>query len=178
MGVKGRRIKKDIGEPTLLGDIYDIIEEAKNKRYISEYRVDVESLMNEYKIEVVKENLPSTISGYLKKEGDIFVIAVNKKHHIKRQRFTIAHEFAHFCLHQEDDEYFEDTTFFRKEDDSSLEYKANEFAAELLMPEELFRDAINSGMVKFNDLANAFDVSVLAIKYRAKSLGYNIKSYE
>ena len=28
------------------------------------------------------------------------VIGVNSAHHINRQRFTIAHELGHFCLHK------------------------------------------------------------------------------
>lgn len=176
MGVKGIRTRRNIKEPPLLGNIENIIREAKNRGFVKKYTVDVEALVRGHGIEIRMEDLQSSISGYLKKINNKWVIGVNKNHHKKRQRFTIAHEFAHFCLHKTDGGYFEDTTFFRHENDSSLEYKANEFAAELLMPEDLISHAIDEGIKRLVDLAESFCVSVQAIKFRAKDLGYSIRA--
>ena len=175
MGVLGRRINKKLDEPTLLGSISDIIKDAMINGFIKEFTVDIEAIVKKNGLKIVRDDLPSAISGYLKKVDDEWVIGVNKNHHPHRQRFTIAHEFAHYCLHKRDGSYFEDTTFFRKENDSSIEFKANEFAAELLMPAELIHKAIKKTK-KIVDLAELFKLSVQALKLRAKELGYNIKT--
>jgi Zn-dependent peptidase ImmA (M78 family) len=178
MGVKGRRIITGIEEPTLLGDIDSIINDARTRGFISDYLVNIEAIIKSFDIAILKEDLPSTISGYLKKFGDKWTIGINKNHHIRRQRFTLAHEFAHFCLHRSDNGFFEDTIFFRDENLTSIEYAANTFAANLLMPEEAVRNLIRSGIVTIKDLSEKFNISTLAMKNRVISLGYKIKDDE
>ena len=56
-----------------------------------------------------------------------------------------------------------------------MEYKANEFASELLMPEKLVRHCINDGLRNIGELAERFGVSAAAMKYRILSLGYKLK---
>ena len=89
----------------------------------------------------------------------------------RSQRFTIAHEIAHFCLHQSKEDLFEDKIFFRGVDINSLEYQANEFAGELLMPEDVFYEQIRQGNKSIERLATHFGVSTLAIRVRARNLG-------
>lgn len=56
-----------------------------------------------------------------------------------RDRFTIAHEIGHYCLHSKEN------VFYARIDGNSVkpymnpEWQANNFAAELLMPENLVR---------------------------------------
>ena len=57
----------------------------------------------------------------------------------------------------------------------SMEYKANEFAGELLMPENNLREYIKNGTRNIGELANIFGVSAAAMKYRIISLGYTLK---
>ena len=105
MGVLGRRIKNNLeDEPTLLGDIDAIIQKAKNKGMISNYVVDIKAIVEDEGIKIKKEDLPSSFSGYLKKNSNNWIIGVNKNHSDKRQRFTITHEFAHYILHRKDDQ--------------------------------------------------------------------------
>lgn len=180
MGVKGRRIKKNLkDEPTLLTGIEDIIKKAKEEGLIDNYHTDIEKIVKQNGLIVKREEMESAKSGYLKNINGKWVIGINSKHHSKRQRFTIAHEFAHYILHIRDSNkgYYEDNTFFRFENDSSLEYKANEFAAQILMPQELVEDAIRTKSKKITELADLFDVSVQALKFRLQDLGYNIKSH-
>lgn len=178
MGVKGIRKSNDVNEPTLLGNINSILQKALRDGLFRNYSLDIEALVKNEGIIVKYSVLPSSVSGYLKEIDGNWTIVINEVHHPKRQRFTIAHEFAHYCLHRKNNDYFEDTTFFRKSNDATIEYKANEFAAELLMPENMFRTLIEGGTKKIVELANLFDVSTEAIKYRAKAIGYNIKGYE
>ena len=70
---------------------------------------------------------------------------------------------------------FEDTTFFRNTDNTSIEYSANEFAANLLMPEDQVKKRIDAGVKNIETLAEFFNVSLAAIKYRVVSLGYKLK---
>ena len=120
--------------------------------------------------------MESSISGYLRQENGEWIIGVNSIHNPKRQRFTIAHELGHFYMHKDKNVDFEDTTFFRNTDNSSIEYSANEFAANLLMPEDSIRKAIQTGTKNIEDLSSQFNVSIAAIKYRVLSLGYKLKS--
>lgn len=178
MGVKGRRIISTVNEPTLLGDIDSIIAKAKNDGFITQRGVDIVSIVKNEGILIQEEILPSSISGSLFKSDGRWIIRVNKNHHIHRQRFTIAHEFAHYCLHKSDNEYFEDEIFFRDENLSSIEYAANTFAARLIMPDPLIREAISNGTVSLSSLSEKFNVSLHAMKNKVENLGYKIVNDE
>ncbi|WP_346862097.1 ImmA/IrrE family metallo-endopeptidase [uncultured Draconibacterium sp.] len=176
MGVRGRRSKKYDDEPTLLNDIADIISKAKQEGLVQGYTVDIKSIIEKNGITIKEDNLLPHVSGYLRREDGKWIIGVNKKHHPNRKRYTMAHEFAHYCLHRDERDSFEDEEiYFRKNHDSSIEFKADEFAATILMPEDMFRGAIEKGIKSIKDLADLFSVSVQAIKHRAKGLGYNTK---
>ncbi len=181
MGVKGRRSRKLTDEPTLLSDVQSIINNAIDKGYVENYTVDIEKIVKDKGIILKKDTeLSSSVSGYLKMIDKNWVIGVNAKHHPKRQRFTIAHEFAHYCLHKDDrGSFIDEEIYFRKSNDSSIEFNADRFASEILMPEYLFRDAIITNRItKINELAEKFNVSVLAIEHRAKNLNFKTKSNE
>ena len=57
----------------------------------------------------------------------------------------------------------------------SIEYSANEFAARLLMPEDVVRKLISNGVKNIGVLASKFGVSSAAMKHRVLSLGYKMK---
>lgn len=178
MSVRGKReIKsRNIDEPPLLNNIKSIIDLANQNGFIVGGIVDIKSIVQREGINVLEEEMPSSVSGYLKCIDGKWLIGVNKLHNIRRKRFTIAHEYAHYILHKDQSRYFEDITFFRKDTNSTIEYKANEFAAELLMPENIVRAAIENGINGLDDLAEYFNVSILAVTFRVKELGYTIKS--
>ncbi|WP_223181767.1 ImmA/IrrE family metallo-endopeptidase [Stenotrophomonas lacuserhaii] len=126
-------------------------------------------------IKVVLEHMDDDVSGFLEKRSDGWVAGVNAYHHRVRQRFTIAHEIAHYVLHRNKQSEFLDHTFARRNDDrSTMEREADQFAAELLMPEIEVRGAVDNGLRKLNDLARHFDVSTLAMRYRLDNLGYRM----
>ena len=101
---------------------------------------------------------------------------------IERQNFTIAHEFGHYILHRNliDDENNHMRGIYCTEDNiirgngSILEREADEFAANLLMPLNDFRNQIHpKAKPNFNDLgkiANRYGVSLTAATLRW--LGY------
>lgn len=96
---------------------------------------------------------------------------MNQKHHLNRQRFTIAHELGHYFLHQDKlsngiiDE-------LNREDgvNNQIEFDANEFGANLLMPELIFRQYWEENY-SVKNMADNFSVSESAIITRARFLG-------
>jgi Zn-dependent peptidase ImmA (M78 family) len=98
------------------------------------------------------------------------IIYVNQKDKPQRQAFTVAHELAHWILHQEKlhsepDKY---AVLYRMplgaKTDDKVEKEANAFAARLLVPRELlekYKDKSNVATI-----ANIFGVSEELIGYR------------
>ncbi len=55
-----------------------------------------------------------------------------------------------------------------------MERQADSFAAQLLMPEvDVVRD-VSAGITNVNALAERYNVSGLAMKYRLQNLGYRV----
>jgi Zn-dependent peptidase ImmA (M78 family) len=142
--------------------------------------VDVESVAQRLGAQVVYDDLEDDVSGFLLREKGISTIAINKQHHPNRQRFTLAHECGHLFLHaKEGDRLWLDKTLFFRDDSKSgdhfSEIQANQFAAGLLMPEELLKASLGeSGPVDDVDvvrLALKFQVSERAMTVRLISLG-------
>ncbi len=151
-----------------------VLEFAKNRR-IKKVPLDVYKLAEELKIKILEESFDEEekeLSGILyedSKKG--WVIRINRCHHPNRKRYTVAHEIGHWCLHKHDKKLFKDKIFFRGGEKSKTEWQANQFASEILMPEDEFRRKVNSGITKVEDLAKEFKVSTIAVRIRAKKLG-------
>ena len=180
MGVKGTRKKistsKKYSEPDLLVGVDSIIKKAREDGLYSGDILKIEDLIPKLgDIKIEYKSMEPGLSGSLNFQDGKWIICVNKNHNIKRQRFTIAHELGHFMLHKDKNVEFKDSTFFRSNALDSIEYNANEFAARLLMPEEIVRQLISEGIKNIGELAARFKVSSAAMKYRVLSLGYKIK---
>jgi Zn-dependent peptidase ImmA (M78 family) len=154
--------------------------------------VDIGKIAKSLQLEIVKQDADDKISGMLVNDfgNKKALIGVNRKHHINRQRFTIAHEIGHFLLHHFQGVHFdgENTGLqinFRDDKSASgedlYEREANLFAAELLMPRTLLEADIskikNLSLIDKDDLtlkslADKYKVSVRAITYRLAYLGY------
>lgn len=164
-------------EPALFKDVATITEYAASQGFYQDSQIDLDKTIGMFpdiKIEYVP--MGPTQSGQLKYVNGVWTISINRDHNKKRQRFTLAHELAHYILHKEKNSEFKDAVFFRDEVLDSMEFKANEFASELLMPENLVRNTIdNQGIRNIGQLADKFGVSAAAMKYRILSLGYVLK---
>lgn len=147
--------------------------------------VRLERIVRELNAEVVKKHFPRDlgISAILLKEGDEKVIAVNETHIDTRQRFSIAHEIGHLILHANNayltvEKGIEDKHLFRRMDETPpavIEREANQFAAELLMPEDWIREDFVALYNKdekdiVGKLAEKYDVSQVALMYRLMNL--------
>lgn len=122
------------------------------------------------------EVMDDDMSGFLEGSNGRWRIGYNAYHNVVRQRFTIAHEIAHYVLHRHEQNRFDDVTFARRNTSRNrMEAEADRFAAELLMPAELVRAAVASGIKTLNELATYFRVSSIAMKYRLQQLHYILK---
>ena len=120
--------------------------------------------------------------GTIIKEGkDSFRIAISPHQNEQRTAFTVAHVLGHLFLHMgyrtNPDLWAEqDQTIFRRFGYSGQEYQANEFAAALLMPRDMYKrvllDNAIDGHVDMSIVAKHFNVSQAAAVNRGKFLGY------
>ncbi len=150
-------------------------------RHMTAAPVDLEGIFSDLGIRFQKEWMANT-SGSITREGDKFTVSVNDLEPETRQRFTAAHELAHYLLHRAlmDDGRrmlrHEDTLYDGGEQSGDVIFKrtheieANRVAAQIVMPKSL----VEREYVKTSDaevLANKFGVSKAAIEIRLKTLG-------
>lgn len=136
--------------------------------------IDLEAIADKLQIQLNPSKLPDSVSGvFFRRDKKLFLI-YNEDQSEHRQRFTIAHEIGHYILHASESlHYDKDVVFYRSNDISnSDEVEANQFAAEILMPESLIERCITSGIKYVDELANKFNVSEDAMRYRLINLGY------
>ena len=134
-------------EPVSLRDVIS----ALNLELVSRTR---EPFTSEAALELLDEGRPVTSQG---------------SHDSGRRRFTIAREIGCFVLHPEHCPPGRDD-----DDDGEVRAEAREadaFAAELLMPEHLVREAVHGRDPDVADLAHRFQVSRKAMEARLQSLG-------
>ncbi|MBN3239837.1 ImmA/IrrE family metallo-endopeptidase [Pectobacterium versatile] len=164
--------KKVDNNPIIANSPEELLFFAK-EHGISIEPLDVTELTKKLGIQMRMEPMEGEESGCLKKDKlGKWIMIINSLQHPHRQRFTIAHELGHFIKHTIIKESFVDTTFFRNEESNPMEHEANKFAAELLMPKDLFVSYIENISQQVNDLAKHFQVSSMAVRIRAKQLGY------
>jgi Zn-dependent peptidase ImmA (M78 family) len=152
---------------------------------IADRPIPLEQITQHYGITQVQLTASGDIFGAIVRENGNTFIAVNPDQHPNRQRFTIAHELAHFFLHYTDGtghvEHVD--TDFRVSWRNSIssqgvdwnEIEANRFAAALLMPEHLLRKDLDQFQILDRDtvqrLASMYGVSRLAMHFRLVNLG-------
>jgi hypothetical protein len=91
-----------------------------------------------------------------------------------RRRFTVAHEIGHHLLHSDGAAVLcrPSDVETAEGDVRTREREANRFAAELLMPESLVREAADRDGPDPIALSGPFGVSDVAMGYRLVTLGY------
>lgn len=126
-------------------------------------------------IPVYISTMPPSISGLIEPDEQSssgFRIRINRHESAERQRFTLAHEIAHFILHRSlIGGGVVDDTMYRSALSTRREVEANKLAAELCMPRHL----INEERAKrkhldedslVDELARLFKVSRQAMRIR------------
>jgi Zn-dependent peptidase ImmA (M78 family) len=144
--------------------------------------VNVEAIARSIGAEVYYATLDEDVAGLVTRlPNGKPVIGINAADPTVRQRFSIAHEVAHLQLHGEllhIDKRF--PLAFRKQSTSTFDAKeveANQFAAELLMPQEFVMEDVQQFPQEedidlvVSKLANRYKVSVQAMTIRLTNLG-------
>nr|DAS06684.1 MAG TPA: IrrE protein [Caudoviricetes sp.] len=136
--------------------------------------VDLQQLCEQLGISVWVGDLKGASGLILKEQGKDADIYLERTDSHLRQRFTLAHELGHYFerLEASDDEYsFRDEGTLREERSNKyglMEFYADEFAGELLMPEKEFLEFYdNHGLT---GAASHFRVSPSAVKKRKERL--------
>jgi Zn-dependent peptidase ImmA (M78 family) len=162
----------------------DLAQNLRKRLKLVNIPVPVERIAKALGAEVRFSPLDDELSGMIFVKAGIPVIGVNALHHPNRQRFTIAHEIGHLEMHRNlieakvhVDKAFSTFTGLRRDGNSSIgndtiEIEANQFAAELLIPEQELIDMVGKQVIDIDDdgpveeLARRFKVSRKAMEYR------------
>ncbi len=172
MTIKWSLIKKKVNELLINEDIKSA-------------PVPIEKIAGSTGASIRYKPLDHDCSGMIQRIDDkTAVIGINSSHSDVRKRFSIAHEIGHLVLHDDKnlhvDEELRSNVQFRNEysslgvDDQEIE--ANQFAAEILMPEEMLLKDVGkskgkSPEVAIEDLAKLYNVSIQSMTIRLTRLG-------
>jgi len=154
--------------------------------------VPVERLAAQCGATIRYEPFDGELSGMMYcQSGRSAIIGVNSEDTAVRQRFTIAHEIGHLFLHKGEDVYIDEkpsSKFLRPKEMVRLrdsvsgqatdprEIEANQFAAELLMPQDFIFKSVEdldpeiSVDEAIEKLSHLFQVSSIAMTYRLTNL--------
>lgn len=147
-------------------------------RHSQEAPVNLIGIAGSLGLTVLWEDLGPEIAGAIKKENRIgeeehkYVILVNKADNHYRQRFTIAHEIAHFLFHKPFiGDGLQEDVLYRSKLSNSMERVANMMAASMLMPNHLVTKLIKE---------HNWDVEIISKKLQVsrKALEITLASYK
>lgn len=162
--------------PNALDTPERVLNYCRDRGFISPSgALDVEALIeSDPQLMLIKRDL-GDVDALIKKSsssGNKYEIHVNSKHAKSRQRFSMAHEFAHYHLHRDhlDDFASGEKIMFRDGERNQIEYQANRFAASILMPESSVLKAYNAAKFDKVMAANMLGVSLMAFEFRVNGM--------
>ncbi len=131
--------------------------------------VDLITIANNHDIEVYHDRLPKGISGSIKYNGEKFQIVIDETESLVKQRFTLAHELAHYFL--EGDKLLRNQeVHFDRHDKNSGEEDIDYLAGALLMDRDMVTK-LYQVCPSVTKLAKTFNVSHSAMTMRLIRLG-------
>lgn len=137
-----------------------------------ELPIKVGAIAKELGIIVKKATLSAGISGEIKETDGEVIVRINRHDVKERQRFTIAHEIAHFLLHRDKiGDGITDDVLYRSDLSDEMEAQANRLAADIVMPWHLIQARLRvmqgkKAEEKIEIVAGEAEVSVTAMKIR------------
>lgn len=143
--------------------------------FLSDLPVKLGAMASCLGVEVLLSTLSPGISGQIGVKDGKFVIKINRHEARHRQRFTLAHEIAHYLLHKdkilESDGEWRENILLRSGQSAQVEYQANRLAADLIIPPNLLIGILNKreGTVTddtIRELSAKFRVSTAAMEVR------------
>lgn len=143
--------------------------------------LNIAALVRDHGITIIRRKVERSVTGVLVVDSSRVTMLLNGWFPESQRRFSLAHLFGHFVMHQGLSPLFVDFVKPRESKSGSqtqlMEREANEFAAELLMPEKVLRERFSqkrphvySSMI-VQPLAAQFGVSELAFALRLSQLG-------
>ena len=179
---KINQIKNGIKERTI-NEAMKVAESVVGALSIKHYPVPIVKILNDIGFAIFATDTEKNISGYIlispdlrEKFGTDRIIAVDRLDSYGRQRFTLAHEFAHYLFDfNENSNYNFVNTYDTEKADTEDEMVPSRFAAELLMPPDLFVTRYNelSKMTRYDrvhQLVIDFAVTQTAVVKRIEEL--------
>ncbi len=153
----------------LSSDVREQIDE-----YLSSHPVKLGAIAKRLGVKVLLSTLPRGTSGQIGQEDGDFVIRINRHEAKHRQRFTLAHELAHYILHRDlivAEGGWSENVLLRSGQPANVEYEANRLASDLVIPSaELAKaTAEYTGPMTpevIEDLARRFGVSTAAMEIK------------
>ncbi|PZO78271.1 MAG: ImmA/IrrE family metallo-endopeptidase [Mesorhizobium amorphae] len=144
------------------------------QQHLEEHPVKLGEIAKRLGVKVLLSTLPRGTSGQIGQEDGEFVIRVNRHEAKHRQRFTLAHELAHFLLHKDrivSEGGWSENVLLRSGQPMEIEYEANRLASDLIIPSKQLAEAIKgySGPMTsemIEDLAERFGVSTAAMEIK------------
>jgi len=141
---------------------------------LSEHPVKLGAIAKRLGVKVLLSTLPRGTSGQIGQEDGEFVIRINRHEAKHRQRFTLAHELAHFLLHRDRivaEGGWSENVLLRSGQPANIEYEANRLASDLVIPSAQLAEATAeySGPMTsevIEDLARRFGVSTAAMEIK------------
>ena len=160
------------GDPYLFASLQG--EQVIQERGISAFPVDPLAIARDLDIDVVAKQARSGVSGMLLRVGNSYGIVYAR--HIDNpgfERFSIAHELAHYFLPGHIDAVLGDSDIHKSRagfgSDDRYELEADHFAAALLMPRQMFSAALRrtgDGIAAIEELAGICKTSLTATAIR------------
>jgi hypothetical protein len=152
-------------------------EMARIAPYLDSEPVPIGAIAQALSIDVVSITLPADISGLIRQMTpgmDAYQIQVNNTDAAVRQRFTVAHEVAHYLLHRAKigTDGITDSILFRSKLSDRTEAEANRLAAAILLPWAKVQAwcqahyGCSPQAEHLDEVAKAFKVSNLAVGFR------------
>lgn len=148
-------------------------------RYLSEYPVKLGQLAKELGVPIKVSSMSTGVSGQIMRTNGDYLIRVNRHEARERQRFTIAHELAHYFLHRpiidSSPDGIKDNVLYRSGAPERIEFEANRLAADIVMPmalvEKVLQEEFNGVVTEatIESLAARFQVSKAAMEIRLSS---------
>lgn len=173
---------------TEIRNISNLILSLMSNNYSGRCATPIVKIAKLFDFKTYKESLDESgdinINGETKqKYGHDKVILVNRDEELFHQRFVIAHELAHYLFDFLGDSTYDDKNilfaerYIKDKPKTSREQRANTFAAEIMMPKELFirqynvaRREENNHMFIVMYLSKYFETSVESIEKRIKEV--------
>lgn len=141
--------------------------------------VSLRNIARLYDVKIAEDSLEGGAAGYLLRDDGRALIVVNKRDSRARKRFTIAHELGHLLMHRGRPLLVDGDVRISERTASDFastpeEREANQFAAALLMPEELVLrewEKVHPTPAAVAELAQRCEVSLSAMQFRLTNLG-------